>query len=115
MGYVAGTITISAGQAGVPQNLLALIQQQLEPNCPGAAQEVTIQATVSNVYVGRYNAIGPLSTANFGYVLQAAFSGSVAGSSRTYRSSFPGHGSPVNDLQVVLTAAGSFQVEVVTG
>lgn len=52
-GYVAGTITISALQAGVPQQLLTLIQAQLDANCPGAGQEVTIQVDATALYVGR--------------------------------------------------------------
>ena len=105
-GYVAGTITISAGQANVPQQLLALIQAQLDLNCPGAGQEVTIQATSASLYVGRESPLaGPLSSSNYGYVL-------VAGASRTYRTTFPGAHSPVGDLQVLMTATGTFQVEV---
>ncbi len=104
-GYVAGTITISAGQANSPQQLLALIQAQLDPNCPGAGQEVTIQAESLTVYVGRTNKVGDLSNTNYGYQL-------TAGSSRTYRAtSLPGAWSPVGDLQVYM-AAGTFHVEV---
>ena len=107
--YVAGTITISAGQAGTPQNLLLLIQAQLDAQCPGAAQEVTIQTDASgSLYVGRYNLVGALSTTNYGYLLS---SGSP-GASRTYRSSFPGNNSPVGDLWVLMTGAGTFHVEV---
>jgi hypothetical protein len=113
-GYVAGTITISAGQANVPQQLLALIQTQLDPNCPGAGQEVTLQADSSGaLYVGRYSPIkGALATTNYGYVLDAAQAGFVAGASRTYRTTFPGTHSPVGDLQVLMTGAGTFHVEV---
>jgi len=106
-GYVAGTITISSGQAGTPQQLLTLIQTQLDANCPGAGQEVTLQADGNSgaLYVGRANLVGALSTSNYGYVLQP-------GNSRTYRSSFPGNSSPVGDLQVFMVAAGVFHVEV---
>jgi hypothetical protein len=106
-GYVAGTIEISAGQAGVPQQLLALIQAQLDPNCPGAGAEVTLQTDTSGVlYVGRQSSLGgPLSTTNYGYALQPL-------GSRTYRTSFPGNHSPVGDLQVLMAAAGTFHVEV---
>lgn len=105
-GYVGGTITISAGQANAPQQLLALIQAQLDKNCKGAGYEITIQATTASVYIGRESPLGgPLSATNYAYVL-------LAGSSRTYRSSFPGEHSPVGDLQVFMTATGSFQVEV---
>jgi len=112
-GYVAGTITISAGQAGTPQSLLALIQAQLDTNCPGANQEVTLQSDSSGaLYVGRPNLIGALATTNYGYVLDAATGSFHAGASRTYRSSFPGNNSPVGDLQVLMTGAGTFHVEV---
>ena len=112
-GYVAGKITISAGNAGTPLPLLSLIQAQLDSNCPGAGQEVTIQADTSGaVYVGRASTLGgALSTSNYGYVLDPGTS-TVAGASRTYRSSFPGNNSPVGDLQVLMAAAGTFHVEV---
>ena len=106
-GYIAGTITISAGQANAPQQLLALIQAQLDGNCPGAGYEVNLQADSSGaLYVGRQSTIaGALSTTNYGYVLPV-------GASRTYRSGFPGSHSPVGDLQVLMAAAGTFHVEV---
>ncbi|SRR6266478_6034045 len=104
-GYTAGTITISAGQANTPLQLLALIQAQLDPNCPGAGEEVTIQAESVTLYIGRESKLGgPLSSSNYGYLL-------TGGSSRTYRSGFPGAHSPVGDLQVYM-AAGTFHVEV---
>ena len=112
-GYVAGTITISAGQANVPQQLLALIQAQLDPNCPGAGQEVTLQTDTSGaLYVGEQNSTGPLSTTNYGYVLDKGQTGFVAGASRTYRTTFPGTHSPVGDLMVLMAASGTFHVEV---
>jgi hypothetical protein len=107
-GYVAGTITIGAGQAGTPQQLLALIQAQLDPNCPGAGQEVTLQSdSTGALYIGRASSLaGALSATNFGYVLPAGIS------SRTYRTSFPGSHSPVGDLQVFMASTGTFHVEV---
>ena len=109
--YVAGTITLAAGNT--PYNLLALIQAQLDANCPGASYEVTIQADSSNpVYVGTSNLIGALSTSNYGYVLDKAQSGFVAGASRTYRSGFPGSHSAVGDLWVLMGGANTFHVEV---
>jgi hypothetical protein len=112
-GYVAGTITISAGQAGTPQQLLSLIQAQLDPNCPGAGHEIQLQADSSGaLYIGRANAAGPLSTTNYGYVLDKAQSPLVAGASRIYRTSFPGAHSPVGDLMVLMSATGTFHVEV---
>ena len=107
-GYVAGTITISAGQANVPQQLLALIQAQLDLNAPGAGYEVNLQTDASGpLYIGRQSTLGgALSSTNYGYTLPAG------GSSRTYRSGFPGSHSPVGDLMVLMTAAGTFHVEI---
>ena len=105
-GMVAGTIAIGSAQANVPQSLLALIQAQLDPNCTGTGQEVNIQTDTGSLYVGRPSPLGgALATTNYGYLL-------TAGSSRTYRSSFPGNNSPVGDLSVLMTAAGTFHVEV---
>lgn len=106
-GYVAGTITISPAQAGVPQQLLALVQAQLDPNCPGAGQEVQLQADASGtLYIGEASPLGgALSTTNYGYLL-------TSGSSRIYRTTFPGRHSPVGDLQVLMTLSGTFHVEV---
>lgn len=101
-GYVAGTITIPDSN---PAQLLTLIQAQIAPNCPGAGQEVTLQATSGPLYVGRTNKIGDLSTTNYGYVL-------AAGESRTYRSGWQGFKSPIGDLMVLMTGGGTFSVEV---
>jgi hypothetical protein len=103
-GYVAGTITLSDTS---PHNLLTLIQVQLDVNCVGAGQEVTIQADTSGtVYVGNQSPIGgPLSTTNFGYQL-------TPGASRTYRTSFPGNSAPVGSLEVLMNPAGTLHVEV---
>jgi len=107
-GYVAGTITISAGQAGSPQNLFDLIRAQLDPNCVGVGREINIQNDFASgtLYIGGPNPIlGALSTSNYGYAL-------VPGAARTYRSSFPGNAASVGDLQVLLAATGTFHVEV---
>lgn len=112
-GYVSGTITISSGQAGTPQALLTLIQAQLDPNCKGVGREVTLQTDSSGpLYVGSPNNVGALSTTNYGYVLDKAQSGFLAGASRTYRTQFPGEASPVESLSVLMTATGTFHVEV---
>ena len=107
-GYTAGTITIAAGQANVPQNLMTLIQQQLDINVQGSGYEIQLQTDNSgNVFIGNATTIGgPLSSTNYGYQL---FQG---GASRTYRSGFPGSHSSVQDLQVLMTAAGTFHVEI---
>jgi len=108
-GLVAGTITISGGQIGVPQQLLTLIQAQLDPNCPGAGYEVYIEndlAVGSTLYVGRESKNGgPLSATNYG----RAF---LPGAGYTFRSGFPGSHSPVGDLQVFASAAATFHVVI---
>lgn len=110
-GLVAGTITISAQQAGTPQQLLALIQAQLDPNCPGAGQEVTLLADSSGpLYIGRANLVGPLSASNYGYLLAAGTSPVIPGGGISFQTSFPGNSAPVGDLQVLMTGAGTFHV-----
>jgi len=103
--YVAGTLTVPAG---VPTNLLALIQASLEPNYNGAALGVTIQADAANsdnVYVGAAShSGGALSATNYGYVLSA--SGSA------YRSSAgAGFSAPVGQIQVFAVAQQTIHVE----
>lgn len=107
-GLVAGTITITGGQIGVPQQLLALIQAQLDANCPGAGQEVVIQNDIAgvNLYIGRSSTIkGDMSTSNYGMLL-------TAGQTYTFRTSFPGSHSPVGDLQVFASASATFHVVI---
>lgn len=112
-GMVAGTIAISSQQAGVPQSLLTLMQAQLDPNCPGAGQEVTIQADNSGaVYIGRPNQMGALSTSNYGYLLVAGTSALIPGGAISFQTSFPGNNAPVGDLQVLMSASGTFHVIV---
>jgi hypothetical protein len=102
-GYVAGTITLSDS---LPHSLLALVQAQLDQNAAGAGYEVNLQTDASGaLYVGRFNAIGALSSTNYGYQLPAG------GSSRTYRSGFPGAHSPVGDIQVLMVGGGTFHIE----
>lgn len=102
-GYVAGTITLSDS---LPHQLLTLIQSQLDPNAAGAGYEVDLQTDASGaLYVGRANTAGALSSTNYGYQLPAG------GTSRTYRSGFPGAHSPVGDLQVLMVGGGTFHVE----
>ena len=108
--YVAGTVTISAGQANAPQQLLALVQAQLDANAIGVSYEVTLQTDGSGIlYVGRQNLVGPLSTANYGYQLPSG------GTSRTYRSGSPGSHSSIGDLQVLMSTAGTFHIEIAGG
>lgn len=105
-GYVAGTITISGAQADQPQQLLALIQVQLDPNCPGAAYTLTIQIDTTPIYGGRQNAAGALSSSNYGWTLQSNYA------SRAIQSAFPGVHAPIGDIEIYM-AAGTFHVEVI--
>ena len=120
--YVAGTLVCAA--ANTPYNLLTLIQQQLDINCPSQAQNLTLQTDASGVlYVGRGNpgsappanglsigTGGVLSTGNYGYALAA--SGGANGT-KTYESTFPGTNACPGNLMVLMTVAnGTFHVEV---
>lgn len=104
-GYVAGTITLTGS---APQQLLALIQAQLDPNAPGAGYEVNLQTDASGaLFVGRQSSLGgALSSTNYGYSLPAG------GSSRVYRSGVTGSHSPVGDLMVLMVGGGTFHVEI---
>jgi len=105
--YVAGSVTIAAG---VVSNLLDLIQQQLTPNCPGSAMELTIWADPGNsgsITVGAANTLnGPLSASNYAYRL------TPTGQPRVYRSTFPGNSTPLGELQVLATNQAILHVEV---
>lgn len=102
-GYVGGSVIVPPGE---PVSLLALIQQQLTPNCPGSSMELLLEADDS-ILVGCASTIaGPLSETNFAYELLPG------GPPRVYRSSFPGHCTPLGDLQVFATAGGVLHVEV---
>src|SRR5579864_8179549 len=75
-GYVAGLISIP--NDGAEHNLLVLIRTQLDPNCPGAAREVNLQAAKTNgglIYFGAPT----VTSANYAYTLGA-------GDSRNYHS-----------------------------
>jgi hypothetical protein len=99
-GYVGGTIVVPAGS---PQNILLLIQQQLQPNCPGTCVQFRLEAD-SDMYVGAASFYGgPLSADNFAYEL-------VPGTPRIYQSAFPGSSTPIGDLQVL--GSGALHVEI---
>jgi hypothetical protein len=106
--YVAGRVTLTAGQV---TNLLALVQAQLEPNCPGAAVEVAVTADANNggnVVVGAASRLGgPLSASNWGFAL-------LPGDVRVYQSNFPGSSTPLGAIQVLATGAATLHVEVVS-
>lgn len=109
--YIAGTITISGGQIGVVQNLLALIIAQLEPNCRGAGLFVNLQADPANttdVLIGCATKLGgALSTTNFGFALTAG--------DQSYRNtSGGGISAPIGCLQILSAAAASVHVEIFT-
>lgn len=103
--YVGGSVVVPAGQ---PTSLLGLIQQQLQPNCPGSSAELVISADEA-IYVGSASALGgPLSATNYAYEL------TPGAAPRIYRSSFPGNSTPLADLQVFAAAAATLHVEVTT-
>lgn len=108
-GYIAGTITISGGQIGVPQSLLSLIRAQLEANCPGTALMVQIMADAANaaaVFVGASSNIGgALSATNYGYAL-------TGGGSSYKTSAGAGNSAPIADIQVFCAAAAILHVEI---
>ena len=102
-GYVAGTLTLSAGAV---TNLLDLIKAQLEPNCPGAAIMVNLTSDTDLVYVGASSRIaGALSATNYGYLL--ASGGSV------YKcSAGAGNSAPIANIQLLCAAGATLHVEV---
>jgi hypothetical protein len=105
--YVSGAVQIPAGAV---YNLLVLIQQQLQANCPGSAVELMISADPANVGVvkiGAASAIsGPLTATNYAYSL------SPTSDPRIYRSVYPGSNVPLGELQVLATNASILHVEV---
>ena len=101
--YVAGTITLPAGQVS---DLLALIHTQLDPDCSGAGTEVQIIGGTGTIFVGAYSKIGgPLSSNNWGYQL-------TPGDKRVYRSSYPGNNCLVGDIQVMAATLSQLHVEI---
>ena len=108
-GYVAGSITLAANTVA---NVLALIQAQLAPNCPGTAVEFQISGDAANtqpVMAGAASSLGgPLSATNWAYELKPGCT------ARGYRSAYPGTSTPIGELQVFSTAAAVLHVEVVT-
>jgi len=111
-GYVAGTITISAGQAGTPQSLLALVQAQLDPNVNVNPYRVWVQSDTSgNLYLGsQTNLVGNLSASNYGVFLPTATATFTP--FREYESVFPGANATFGDLYVFMSSSGTFHVEV---
>lgn len=103
--YTGGSIIVPAGS---PTNLLTLIQQQLQPNCPGSSHELVLSADEA-VFVGSASMIGgALSDTNYAFQLAAG------GAPRIYRSAFPGNSTPLADLQVFAAAEAVMHVEVTT-
>jgi hypothetical protein len=99
--YVAGTVVIPHAK---PSNLLLMIQQQLQPNCPGTCVQFRISADAS-LFVGTASILGgPLSEENFGYVL-------LPGEKVMYASITPGYTPPLGDIQV-LTTSGTADLHV---
>lgn len=112
--FMAGTITISAGQANTPLQLSALVQAQLDPNVPGSARNVVITSDSSQpVYIGHPSPkLGALSTTNYGRLLAAASGATAQGNSAVYSSQFPGSQATLDDIWVLLPGAGTFHVEI---
>lgn len=105
--YVSGVIDLDPG---VVQNLLDLIQNKLQKNCPGSATELQLWADASNfgsISVGAYSQLGgPLTATNCAYTL------TPTGGPRIYRSTYPGSSVPIGDLQVLAASAAKLHVEV---
>jgi len=106
--YVAGRVQLVANTVA---NLLTLVQQYLEPDCPGAAVEVALTADAGNsgnIYLGAYSYLGgPLTATNWGYELKP-------GDVRVYQSTYPGSSTPLGAVQVLATSAAVLHVEVQT-
>ena len=104
--YVAGRLTLTANVVG---DLLTLIADQLEWNCPGAPVELALTADTSNggpIYMGAASRLGgPLSATNWGYVL-------LPGDMRVYQSTYPGSNTPLGRLQVLAASQAFLHVEV---
>jgi len=105
--YVSGIVDL---QPGVVLNLLELIQNKLQKNCPGSATELQLWADFSNlgaISVGSYNQLGgPLTSTNCAYRL------TPTGGPRIYRSTYPGGSVPIGDLQVLAANPAKLHVEV---
>lgn len=108
-GYVAGMLNLPANTVS---NLLALIQAQLAPNCPGTAVEFQVSSDAGNtgaVFVGAASQLrGPLSATNWAYQLEPG------GAARGYRSAYPGTNTPLGELQLLSATAAVLHVEVLT-
>lgn len=107
--YVGGTIGL---EPGVVWNLLELIQNKLQRNCPGSATELQLWADAGNfgsINVGSYSQLGgALSADNYAYKL------TPTSGPRIYRSTYPGSSVPIGDLQVMAASAAKLHVEVQT-
>jgi hypothetical protein len=105
--YVAGTINLPAN---IVFNLLELIQQQVNRNCPGSATEFVIAADPLNtgsVIVGAASPIsGPLSATNYSFKL------APTSPPRVYRSTYPGNSTPLGELQVMALNPATIHIEV---
>jgi|SRR5215472_925993 len=107
--YVSGVIDLPPG---VVSNLLELIQNKLQKNCPGSATELQLWADFSNfgsIIVGSYSQLGGLLTnTNCAYRL------TPTSGPRIYRSTYPGSSVPIGDLQVLAANPARLHVEVQT-
>jgi hypothetical protein len=109
-GFVAGTITISAGQAGTPQNLLTLVAAQLDANVSRTPYYIRIEADSSGVvYIGAPSPLlGALATTNYGRLLATGSPGGNA----VFESYFPGAQPSGQQLSVLMSGSGTFHVEI---
>lgn len=106
--YVGGMLTIAPNTVF---NLLTLIQQQIEWDCPGTSVEFLIWADPTNmapVYFGSSGRLsGKLSTTHYAFQL------TPMAEPRLYRSSYPGNQTAIGRLEVFSQAPAKIHVEVV--
>lgn len=105
--YVAGTIAIPPNQ---PVSLLALIQDQIAPDCPGTSVEFLLYADPTNVapvWVGAASRLGGAVN-----TVQSAYNLTPMGEPRLYRSGYPGTSTAIGVVQVLSQAPAKLHVEV---
>ena len=102
--YVGGTVIVPSDR---PENLLTLIREQLQVNCPATSTELVLSAEDTVLIGASSHAGGAVRDENFAFEL------SRDGPPRIYRSSFPGHSTPLGDLQVFAPREAALHVEVV--
>jgi hypothetical protein len=104
--YVSGVVDVPAGH---PTDLLKLIQDQLEPDCPGTCIQLTLTAHAALIplFIGAASRRhGPLSALT-GTELKPD-------QPKVYHTAYPGLDTPLGNLQVYSAIAAKLSVEVVT-